>query len=332
MPDCSEITSKGIFDVRQSRATENITSDVIHWLSVNEFNTQEDAHSAAASFGFVIPEVNIPINSDGSYGDSHKSSWSKAAADYLSQHVQHNQEFESKFRTANPAIVAAWKECVSGAKGLICWAKQTENPNEIVLNVEVRYLTRTPSLLKISKDGITFSDNLIPKNSDFTMNLGVGSPTPYLFVRKPGEEGRSAANFTVITNDPDYRGTAAVPALPPLPPPPLIPLKMVGVWTGTEYNTDGPGYVNMKYILRPDGKIIVFDDPTYNPPGPTTYQLREAVQNDTISFLINVWGGSTPQLCHLTWVDGSIHVKVFKVQENLGIQMEGNFRRSDQII
>jgi len=213
--DCSEITKYSIFDVRKSSTAETITMDVIHWLSTSEFLTETGATNAAAKVGFQLPQVKIPINADGSYGESHSKTWSKAAAEYLRQETRSRKTFADEFRTANPNIIAAWQACVTQAKGLICWAKQTDNPNEIQLFLELRYLTTDhPSKIFVPSDGIEYSKNLSPYAKSFDKELGAGSPTNYLFTRNQGAAYDLASNFNVTTDATDYRCSAAAPKLP----------------------------------------------------------------------------------------------------------------------
>lgn len=220
--DCSEITKYGIFDVRHTRTQMDFVQDIIDWLTVNQFSTEQEAKNAGLNVGIVIPDVNIPINADGTYGENHAKTWSLAAASYFSKHSEIHTSFESNFRTANPNIVTAWQQCVSNSKGLICWAKQTDNPKEIELSLELRPLNTSFWTLFVKVKSIQYSPQLVSTKKDFGQHLGFGSPSPYIFSRKSGEDYASAANFVVETNDADYKCSATAPSLP-LPPPPAPP-------------------------------------------------------------------------------------------------------------
>ena len=111
--DCSQITKYGIFDLHSSATQTDLIDDVIHWLSVNEYSTESDARNAAAGVGITIPVVDITLNADGTYGDSHSSTWSKATAAYLKTHSESHTRASQEFVTANPQIVAAWQSCVT---------------------------------------------------------------------------------------------------------------------------------------------------------------------------------------------------------------------------
>lgn len=324
MPDCSEITRMGIFDVRSSRATQHITTDVIHWLSVNDFRTEDEAHNAAFHVGIVLPKINIPINTDGSYGDSHTSLWSKATAEYLSQHDVGDSAFEADFKGANPNIVNAWLHCVTQEKGLICWATQTSNPMEILLNVEFRpKSTNYPRPLFVLPDGIEASQGWRPKKPDFKRDLGFDTPQPYWFLCDPDMQVQPGDTFTVRTNSSDYVGITSIPALPTVAPR-LIPPSMVGFWQGTLINAKGSGYVTMKFDLASDGSIRVFRDSTYNLIEPTTYRLNAPVQNNAVTININIAGGSVLQRCDLTLrPQGDLRVLIWMVNEKDGAYLEG---------
>jgi hypothetical protein len=118
--DCSQITKFGIFDMKRTSQQTDMLDDVIHWLTVNEYQSESTARSAAASVGISIPDVPVPLNADGSYGESHASTWSKATADYLQSHHESHQKLSQDFITANPQIVSAWQSCVTlfGQSGL----------------------------------------------------------------------------------------------------------------------------------------------------------------------------------------------------------------------
>lgn len=221
---CSDITKMGIFDVRHTRTQDDMVNDVIHWLSVNEFSTEQDARQAGLKVGIVIPGINLPLNADGTYGDSHSKSWSRATEEYLRQHVETHNSFEQTFLTSNPNIVSAWRDCVLNQKGLICWAKQTDNPKEILLGLELRPLT-TFSGLFVKVTDIQYSGNVESKAKNLDQYIGVGSPSPYLFSRKAGSDYATAVNFVVNTNNRDYKCVANAPGLPlPVPaPPPRVP-------------------------------------------------------------------------------------------------------------
>lgn len=110
--------------------------------------------------------------------------------------------------------VSAWQACVTQAKGLICWAKQTDNPKEVQLTLELRYLTvNHPSHIYVATDDIQYSNHLKPLRTLSKKELGVGAPTDYLFVQD-GKEYEAASNFIVTSDAPDYRCSAAAPSLP----------------------------------------------------------------------------------------------------------------------
>jgi hypothetical protein len=163
--DCSEIPKYGIFDVRHTQTQEDFVQDVIHWLSVNQFSTEQQAQNAGLKIGIVIPHVDIPVNADGTYGQSSAKTWSQAAEEYFRQHIEIHKSFENTLITANPTIVTAWQECVSKAKGLICWAKQTDNPKEIVLSMELRPFTTSFWSLFIRVKDIQYSPHVESRNS-----------------------------------------------------------------------------------------------------------------------------------------------------------------------
>lgn len=215
--DCSEITKKGIFDVGQTNSQSDLVEDIIHWLSVNEILTQEETTNAAYHAGIVIPNVPVPINEDLTYGSNRKKYWSQAAAEYLQHNVQAHASFQSTFTTANPNVVAAWQACVLRAKGLICWAKQTDNPNEIILNLEVRPFTSWSllAILFLRVQDIAVSDGVVSKGRSYHQLLGVGGINPYLFTRPPGQS--KSTTFVIYTNNRDYKCTAEVPSTPSTP-------------------------------------------------------------------------------------------------------------------
>jgi hypothetical protein len=111
--DCAEITRFGIFDVRRTTKQIDLIDDVIHWLTVNKYQSESAAKSAAASFGIKIPDVPIQLNGDGTYGESHSSTWSEATAEYLKSHREQHERISQEFITANPQIVAAWQSCIT---------------------------------------------------------------------------------------------------------------------------------------------------------------------------------------------------------------------------
>jgi len=212
--DCSDITKFGIFDVRHTNQDTSLIDDIVHWLTVNEYTTENDARNASLRAGIVIPVVNIPINADGTYGDSHSSSWSKATAEYLQAHHEVHEKVSQDFKTANPQIVAAWQACVTQASGLLCWARQTDNKNEIQLNIEVRPISLPLAPLKVTR--IDKSPNFDFLTADWHKQLNV-NVTP-LLLKRAGASASDAGNFTVETDNSQYRCSAHVPSLPPPAP------------------------------------------------------------------------------------------------------------------
>jgi hypothetical protein len=207
--DCSAITKFGIFDVHKTKSEDQFALDIIHWLQTNEFKTEADARSAALKTGIIIPGVNIPVNSDGSYGDSHSSTWSKAVAEYLEIHVKEFHTFSSDVQTANPNIVNAWKECVNKVVGLVCYAHQTANPAEIMLNMEVRPKTLNVGRLRVAK--VEHSPNIDPLTKFVKREFGT-SVTSLIYVRTgTGEAAIAPANFVVTTNNSEYQCNAEMP-------------------------------------------------------------------------------------------------------------------------
>jgi len=221
--ECADITKYGIFDVQHTKTQSDFVQDLISWLSTNEFLSEAQAKNAALKVGIVIPDINIPVNADGTYGESHSKTWSKAAEQYFRNHTEAHASFESDVTKANPNIVAAWQACVTRAKGLVCWARQTPNPKEVLLSMELRPVATTQSSLSVRVRDVQYSSNLASRTRNFSRRLGFSSTTSYLFSRKPGSEYAEASNFLVETNDPDYQCTAAAPSLPPLPSPPTAP-------------------------------------------------------------------------------------------------------------
>ena len=212
--DCSAITKYGIFDVRHTSQQVDLVDDLVKWLSVNEYKTENDAKNAAARAGITIPVLDISLNADGTYGESHASTWSKAVLDFLHSHKELHTKFAQDFSTANPQIVSAWQACVTQVTGLVCWVNQTDNPNEVMLNIEVRPISLPLSSLTIAK--IVTSPNLKLLSLDWKKSLNV-KVTPLLYSRS-GPDAKNAANFTVDTNSDQYRCSAGVPGLPPPAP------------------------------------------------------------------------------------------------------------------
>jgi hypothetical protein len=222
--DCAAITKYGIFDVRKTSQQTDLADDFLKWLSINEFNSQQDAHNAGMKTDIIIPYLDVPANSDNTYGDNHSSNWTKATIDYLQAHQEKHLKFAEDFSTANSAIVDAWKECVMYATGLICWATPTDRQDEVILNLEVRpVVIPVPPSLYIAN--ISNSPSLRPIGSYKYMRLNT-KPRSLLFHRAESN-GETAGNFSVSTNSEVYACSAEVPSIPPKVQPDPLPYQCI---------------------------------------------------------------------------------------------------------
>jgi hypothetical protein len=209
--DCAGITKYGIFDVRKTSQQTDLADDLIKWLTSNDFGTEEAAKNAGMSAGMVIPYIDVPANSDNTYGENHKSSWSKAAADFLQTHSEKHSKFTEEFMSGNVAIVNAWKECVTRATGLICWATPTSRNDEVRLNIEVRPVQLPVGTMRIS--AIVSSPNLTPLSPSKGRSLN--TKTISFLYHRSLKNAETGGNFTVSTNNDVYACSAEVASLPP---------------------------------------------------------------------------------------------------------------------
>lgn len=198
--NCSEITRMGIFDVHVKSTEESLSQSLISWLTSSRFSTEAEATSAAASLGIKLPDIPIPMNADGTYANSHSKTWSEAVTKYLETHTDARSRVYEETRTANPSIIAAWKEC-QGRSGMRCWATQTQAEDNIVLNIEIRPLFAPFDAVPLLR--IDHSDNVQPVNPSGT-KVKVGIQPVQILFRRVGPMRGGAVSFSVVTKDANY--------------------------------------------------------------------------------------------------------------------------------
>jgi hypothetical protein len=228
--DCSQVLSMGIFDVSSTSREENLAESYLKWLTNREFSSNEEARSASGALGISLPKLPFGFNARGGSESSNSSTWGKELAEYLNQNREARSKFYQDFMVANTSIVNAWRDCVLNRKGLLCWGEQTDNPNEILLNMEVRPLTQPfTKLLKIRS--VTNSPHVRP-DSDYTGEEIAGIFS--IIYTRVGRQRNDSANFVVRTDDPNYGCRCSVAAIPSFTPPPPASrvTSLTGRWEG----------------------------------------------------------------------------------------------------
>lgn len=164
---CATILS-GLQDVSITYLDEAYVSNVIRWLSQNEYSSETSARSAGLKLGMTIPIEGVPVNFKTDYDQKKygSKSWSKAFAEFLQVNVEARRTFFQNLRTANPQVVSAWRDCVRdtfSAPGLHCWIVTEENPRQVSLIVKFVPAKGQVNREKISR--VVLSDNIVSTSS-----------------------------------------------------------------------------------------------------------------------------------------------------------------------
>ena len=249
---CSDILQRGIYDISTTSSETSLSESFLSLLSKQEIRTEQDARGFASKVGVVLPtEVPIPVELGIDSSGSSTRTYGQALSEFFSKNVDRRDRFNQEFRKVNPNVIAAWSDCVRNRKGLVCWADQTKNPNEVYLNIEFRPIAIPVPTLTIRS--ITTSPNVSARENVIDEKLST-NVFPVIFVRT-GSRRNDAANFTVRTNDPNYACTAEVDGIPEAPPPPLARVTVNTPQSNTTISRDAVT-VDFNPIILTEGQRI----------------------------------------------------------------------------
>ncbi len=213
---CSDILQHGIYDISTTSNETSLSESFLSSLSQQEIRTIEQAKDFATKVGVVLPtEIPTPVELGIDESSSSTRTYGRALSEFFSRNTDRRNRFNQEFRNVNQNVVAAWRDCVRNRRGLVCWADQTRNPNEVYLNIEFRPLTTPAPTLTIRS--ITASPNVSARENVIGEELST-NVFPIIFART-GSGRNDAINFTVRTNNANYACTAEVAGIPEAPPP-----------------------------------------------------------------------------------------------------------------
>lgn len=158
---CESILKWGIWDFSKITSAEQFSESIISWLDFNTYESEKDTRTASIAAGIVLPaDVPIPINIDGSYGETHEQFYSTALSKFFRKNTTYLQTFTQINRFADKSIVSAWSDCmVRRQGGAFLYLVSNSDSNELMLKVQVSAYKPGDSV-NLRIDRIDISDNL----------------------------------------------------------------------------------------------------------------------------------------------------------------------------
>lgn len=125
MPDCNAILKQGIFDDIIVDTSRDISDNLTQWLRTSTFQEVEAKKNSGLNIG--IPGIGAL---SGSFSEAEHTKWKQDIDEGLVRGYKESEALSIISHVVNPAIVQAWRECVSpvdGGRGLMMsWADSTD--------------------------------------------------------------------------------------------------------------------------------------------------------------------------------------------------------------
>ncbi|WP_207535566.1 hypothetical protein [Desertivirga arenae] len=209
---CSEILKWGLWSYNEKYESVQLAEKTVNWFTNNKIHSKQSTLDLAKKADIALPieGLVIPMNLEGTFGQSNSQYYSEAVAYYLEHNVDYRKVYLEKNIQADDGIVKAWSKCMEKPKARLVGYPIFTPVNsgmEEVIKVQIVADLRMSNYTRIRLDKKTLkrsiSDNGCTLIGDIDPILTTGENS--ILIKRPSNLRNKSFYLPLKTNNPEFR-------------------------------------------------------------------------------------------------------------------------------